>query len=97
MEGRINSADYVQVISLLTKGAEVIGPNDDCCELPPNQDGYKPQEKAELKLEEKKESEPKEPKRTFGKKILEKLRVSAENMFKEGSDDEDDDDEKEKR
>ena len=98
LEGRINSADYVQVISLLSKGAEVIGPNDDCCELPPNQDVGKTQDQnLNLNIEEKSVQEPKEPKRTFGKKILEKLRASAENMFKEGSDEEDDDDDDEKR
>ncbi|MEG0701178.1 MAG: cell division protein FtsA [Muribaculaceae bacterium] len=92
LDRKITVSDYPQIISILAKGATIIKPNDDCCEMPPDVPQLHRQESVDVK----KEVKPQQPKTpgTF-RKLIDKLKVSAEGMFaedKDGDDDENDND-----
>lgn len=90
--------EYIQVISLLMAGARVITDLETCCLAPEfvdsklNEQGSSKGvviEEKPIEVKPKKITEPKkEQKSNFGKRILDRLKTSAENMFKEDNDDE---------
>lgn len=92
LDRKVSGGDYAQIISILAKGARLIRANDDCCEMPlvpvkpieetPVIDTKKPDTKVPHK--------PKEP--NFLGKLVDRLKVSVEEMFAEDKDEEDDED-----